>query len=135
MVSDRILEIDVFPRYSRLSKSDTVLMITRHFYMFASWIEKKESFHYNSRNNPSRFELLYRASRMHFMVNHCGIKDYTKIVGRYNTDVRNNSQGFKDTNSHGNVINIITPDVAFGAGLHCKLNADGIPTSFQVEEV
>ncbi|CAG8516182.1 9834_t:CDS:1, partial [Funneliformis mosseae] len=59
-----------------------------------------------------------------------------------------------NADSHGNAINIITPDVAFGAGvdLHCKLNAADsvmtweshphsypkivdIPTNFQVEEI
>src|SRR5206468_3672099 len=35
----------------------------KHIAIFASWIDKKEKFHYNVMNTPYKFNLLYRANR------------------------------------------------------------------------
>src|SRR5277367_816856 len=45
------------------SRSDSVIITTLYFTIFASWIEKKNGSYYNIRNIPYRFKLLYRASR------------------------------------------------------------------------
>src|SRR5205823_2090966 len=52
-----------FSRKSNLIKYDTVLIISRNFDIFASWIDKKENSHYNIRNIPYKFNLIYRSSR------------------------------------------------------------------------
>jgi hypothetical protein len=42
---------------------DSTLIEHQHFAIFASWVEKKANSHYNVKNIPYRFNLLYRASR------------------------------------------------------------------------
>src|ERR671926_1719347 len=44
-------------------KLDSTLVKPEHIPIFSSWIDKNESSHYNKRNNPYKFNLLYRASR------------------------------------------------------------------------
>src|SRR6266498_1643400 len=42
---------------------DSILVKSQHFAIFSSWIDKKDKSHYNVKNMPYRFNLLYRASR------------------------------------------------------------------------
>src|SRR5579871_2837291 len=42
---------------------DSTLIKPEHFPIFSSWIDKKDSSRYNGKNNPYKFNLLYRASR------------------------------------------------------------------------
>ncbi|PKY55424.1 hypothetical protein RhiirA4_474872 [Rhizophagus irregularis] len=42
---------------------DSIIINNKHFAIFSSWIEKKNQFHYNEKNIPYNFNLLYRASR------------------------------------------------------------------------
>jgi hypothetical protein len=57
------LNIDVqSPRRSK-NTYDSILIKPQHFAIFSGWIEKKNDSHYNARNIPYNFNLLYRASR------------------------------------------------------------------------
>src|SRR5947207_15650879 len=47
----------------RKLRYDSVIITSQHFYIFANWIEKKTDSHYNIRNIPYSFNLLYRASK------------------------------------------------------------------------
>ena len=42
---------------------DSTLIKQEHITTFSSWIDKKDSSHYNKKNIPYKFNLLYRASR------------------------------------------------------------------------
>jgi len=113
MVSKKLNDVEMeFPRQSNLINYDTVLIISRHFDIFASWIDKKEgASHYNSTNNPYKFELLYRASRdgmnddsFHekcddkpMTIILAKIKDSEQIVGGYNPLQWDKNQGYKTT--------------------------------------
>jgi hypothetical protein len=44
-------------------KLDSTLIEPDHIPLFSSWIDKKESSHYNKANNPYEFKLLYRTNR------------------------------------------------------------------------
>src|ERR1700751_4923294 len=44
-------------------KLDSALIKPEHITIFSSWIDKKDSSHYNKKNIPYKFNLLYRASR------------------------------------------------------------------------
>ena len=44
-------------------KLDSTLIEPCHIPLFASWIDRKDSSHYNKKNIPYDFKLLYRASR------------------------------------------------------------------------
>src|ERR1044072_355079 len=44
-------------------KLDSTLIESKHIPLFASWIDKKDSSHYDKKNNPYEFKLLYRSSR------------------------------------------------------------------------
>src|SRR3984957_17501758 len=48
---------------SRKQKLDSTLIESNHIPLFASWIDRKESSHYNKKNIPYDFKLLYRSSR------------------------------------------------------------------------
>ncbi len=77
----------------------STLIKTSHTSLFASWIDKKESSHYNKNNIPYDFKLLYRQSQdgvdtkiFHRNCDNKGatiyiakIKDSTKLIGGYNT--------------------------------------------------
>src|SRR5436305_12417828 len=55
---------DVTSRKTTLGfKLDSSLVKPEHIHIFSSWIDKKDSSQYNKRNNPYKFNLLYRASR------------------------------------------------------------------------
>ena len=45
---------------------DSTLIKSKHVPLFASWIDKKNSSHYNKKNVPYEFRLLYRSSRDRF---------------------------------------------------------------------
>ncbi|RGB39414.1 hypothetical protein C1646_689952 [Rhizophagus diaphanus] len=67
-----------------------------HLPLFASWIDKKNTSHYNRENNPYDFKLLYRSSQdgVDARSFHCDnkgatiwiakIKNSTQIIGGYN---------------------------------------------------
>src|SRR3984957_10253782 len=48
---------------SRKPNLDSALIKSSHIPLFASWIDKKDSLHYNKRKIPYDFKLLYRSSR------------------------------------------------------------------------
>src|SRR5947207_3048145 len=61
MESNKELNIDIQP--PRKSKYDTVIIKPQHFAIFSSWIEKENHSHYNLRNIPYHFRLIYHSSR------------------------------------------------------------------------
>ncbi|PKC04284.1 hypothetical protein RhiirA5_422471 [Rhizophagus irregularis] len=77
---------------------DSTLIESKHVPIFASWIERKDSSHYNMKNIPYDFKLLYRSNRdgtdtktFHKNCDYKGatiwvakIKDSTQIIGGYN---------------------------------------------------
>ncbi|GBC03006.1 hypothetical protein RclHR1_04930003 [Rhizophagus clarus] len=73
------------PRQSKFIY-DSILVEHRHFVIFASWIDKKENSHYNVKNCPYNFNLLYRASRDGNTVaefhNKCDNKGATIVVAK-----------------------------------------------------
>src|SRR5581483_3118901 len=44
-------------------KLDSTLIKPEHIAIFSSWIDKKDSSHYNNKNIPYKFNLLYKANR------------------------------------------------------------------------
>ena len=79
-------------------KLDSNLVKPEHIPIFSSWIDKKDSSHYNKKKNPYKFNLLYRASRdgntaaaFHEKCDNKGativiakVQNSEKIVGGYN---------------------------------------------------
>ncbi|EXX76177.1 hypothetical protein RirG_035530 [Rhizophagus irregularis DAOM 197198w] len=77
---------------------DSTLIKSSHISLFASWIDKKGSSHYNKKNIPYEFKLLYRSSRdgngtdsFHENCDNKGptiwvakIKDSIQLIGGYN---------------------------------------------------
>src|SRR5947207_2063896 len=75
-----------------------ILIKPKHLPLFASWIDKKDSLHYNKKNIPYDFKLLYRSSRdgidtvsFHRNCDNKGatiyvakIKDSAQLIGGYN---------------------------------------------------
>ena len=65
---------------------DSTLIESNHIPLFASWIDKKDSSHYNKKNNPYEFKLLYRSSRDGsdnvFFHKNCGDKEATICIAR-----------------------------------------------------
>ncbi|CAB4377879.1 unnamed protein product [Rhizophagus irregularis] len=59
----------------RKPKYDTNIVTSRHFSIFASWIERKNSSYYFDKDIPYHFKLIYRASR----------DDYGSMYGCYLT--------------------------------------------------
>ncbi|RIA87868.1 hypothetical protein C1645_265339 [Glomus cerebriforme] len=87
------------PRKSNLSfELNSTLIESNHIPLFASWIDRKESSHYNKRSSPYDFKLLYRSSQdgintESFHKNCDGkgatiwiakIKDSSQLIGGYN---------------------------------------------------
>src|SRR5436305_10684682 len=54
---------NVAPSRKPISKLDSSLIKPKHIATFSSWIDRKETSHYNEKNIPYKFNLLYRASR------------------------------------------------------------------------
>src|ERR1051325_11295876 len=93
-------------------KLDSTLIKPEHIPLFSSWIDKKDSSHYNKKNIPYEFNLLYRASRdgntaaaFHEKCDNKGativvtkIKNSEQIVGGYNPLFWDSSNSFKSTN-------------------------------------
>ncbi|EXX58109.1 hypothetical protein GLOIN_2v841910 [Rhizophagus irregularis DAOM 181602=DAOM 197198] len=83
---------------SRKPKLDSTLIESKHISVFASWIDKKDSLHYNKKCIPYEFKLLYNSNRDGFDVKsfhkNCDnkgatiwiakIQDSTKLIGGYN---------------------------------------------------
>jgi hypothetical protein len=92
-------------------KLDSALIRAKHIPLFSSWIDKKDSSHYNKKNIPYKFNLLYRASRdgntpaaFHEKCDNKGativvakIANSEQIVGGYNP-LDWNGYGYKSTN-------------------------------------
>ncbi|RIA97541.1 hypothetical protein C1645_732378 [Glomus cerebriforme] len=80
--SSKDLEIDCkqFPRQTKN------LIDYRHFIIFASWIDKKDTSYYNRKNLPYTFNLLYRASRdgmgLEAFHEKCDNKEKTLVVAK-----------------------------------------------------
>ena len=94
-------------------KLDSTLVKPEHISLFSSWIDKRDSLHYNKKNNPYKFNLLYRASRdgntpaaFHKKCDNKGatiaiakIQNSEKIIGGYNPLFWDSSSGiYKSTN-------------------------------------
>jgi hypothetical protein len=79
-------------------KIDSTLIQSKHIPLFASWIDRKDSPHYNSKNIPYDFKLLYHSGRdgfdaasFHRKCNNKGatiwvakIQGSTQLIGGYN---------------------------------------------------
>ena len=79
-------------------KLDSTLIESDHIPLFSSWIDKKDSSHYNKKNNPYEFKLLHCSSRDGFSAKsfhrNCDgkgatiwiakIQGSTQLVGGYN---------------------------------------------------
>src|ERR1051325_9533678 len=90
---------------------DSVIIESQHFAVFSSWIKKKSGSHYNAKNIPYNFNLLYRASRdgntngaFHDKCDNKGativiakIANSEQIVGEYNPLYWDSSNGYKST--------------------------------------
>src|SRR5581483_2350163 len=90
---------------------DSTLIKPEHATIFSSWIDKKNSSHFNEKNIPYKFNLLYRASRdgntvakFHEKCDNKGatiavvkIKDSEQIVGGYNPLFWDSSSSNKTT--------------------------------------
>ncbi|EXX56361.1 hypothetical protein RirG_216920 [Rhizophagus irregularis DAOM 197198w] len=77
---------------------NSTLIKSNHLPLFASWIDKKDTSHYNRKNNPYDFKLLYRSSQDGIDTNsfhkNCDdkgatiwiakIKNSTQLIGGYN---------------------------------------------------
>src|SRR5947209_11654642 len=101
---------DVTPRKPNFKSS--TLIKPEHITTFSSWIDKKDSSHYNKKNIPYKFNLLYRASRdgntptaFHEKCDNKGativvakIQNSEKIVGGYNPLFWDLSNCYKSTN-------------------------------------
>ncbi|GBC41229.2 hypothetical protein GLOIN_2v1868927 [Rhizophagus irregularis DAOM 181602=DAOM 197198] len=86
------------PRKYLKFKLDSTLIESKHVSLFASWIDKKDSSYYNSKNCPYEFKLLYRsgqdgfnAESFHKNCDNKGatiwiakIKGSTQLIGGYN---------------------------------------------------
>src|SRR5579871_2550673 len=97
----------------RKPKTKSTLIKPKHMAVFSSWIDKKDSSHYNEKNIPYEFNLLYRASRdgntaaaFHEKCDNKGativiakIQNSEKIVGGYNPLVWDSSDSYKSTNN------------------------------------
>ncbi|GBC01813.1 hypothetical protein RclHR1_04340010 [Rhizophagus clarus] len=98
-------KINLPPRNPNINST---LIESKHILLFSSWIDKKVSSHYNRRNNPYDFKLLYRSSHdgidaksFHRNCDNKGatiwivkVKDSTQLIGGYNPldwDGSNNS--------------------------------------------
>jgi hypothetical protein len=83
---------------TRKPNLDSTLIESNHISLFASWIDKKTSLHYNNKNIPYTFKLLYRSSQEGFdstsFHNNCDnkgptiwiakIQGSTQLIGGYN---------------------------------------------------
>ena len=92
-------------------KLDSILIESDHIHIFSSWIDKKNSSHYNKKNNPYEFELLHRSSKDGFDANsfhrNCDgkgatiwiakVQDSTQLVGGYNPLDWGGNGGWKNT--------------------------------------
>jgi hypothetical protein len=89
---------------------DSTLIESKHIPLFASWIDKKNDSHYNEKNIPYDFKLLYRSSRDGISIDsfhkNCdnkgaticiaNLKNSTQLVGGYNP-LDWNGSGWKTT--------------------------------------
>ncbi|RIA84119.1 hypothetical protein C1645_742571 [Glomus cerebriforme] len=101
----------LFPRQSYFIKYDTDLIVSQHFDIFASWINKKEISYYNIRNIPYKFKLIYRASRdgqnhtafyqknynIKMTITVAKVKDSEQIIGGYNPLTWDYTNSYKST--------------------------------------
>jgi hypothetical protein len=130
IVPNRNPNIDVNPRHHKI---DSVIVQSKKiFAIFASWIDKKEDLHYNGKNIPYNFKLLYRASKDGYTAEefhaNCDDKDATIVVakitnseqifGGYNPLSWDLSGEYKSTNdsfifSFTNRTNLQTSKVAY----------------------
>ena len=91
-------------------KLDSSLIESKHISLFASWVDRKESSHYNKKNIPYDFKLLYHSSRdglyaasFHRNCDNKGatiwvakIQGSTRLIGGYNP-LDWSGYGWKDT--------------------------------------
>src|SRR6266496_3386049 len=93
------------------SRKSTTLIQSKHIPLFASWIDRKDSSHYNNKNIPYDFKLLYHSSRdgfdaasFHKNCDNKGatifvakIQGSTQLVGGYNPLGWSGNGSFKST--------------------------------------
>ncbi|CAB4373478.1 unnamed protein product [Rhizophagus irregularis] len=96
---------------SRKPSIKSTLIESNHIPIFASWIDKKDSSHYNRKNIPYDFKLLYRSSQdgndtlsFHRNCDNKGatiwiakIKNSTQLIGGYNPLDWDQSNNWKTT--------------------------------------
>jgi hypothetical protein len=92
-------------------KLDSVLIDSNHIHIFSSWIDKKDSSHYNKKSNPYVFKLLHRSSQdgfdpasFHRNCDNKGatiwvakVQGSTQLVGGYNPLDWDKHSGWKQT--------------------------------------
>src|SRR5256886_2416605 len=101
---------NVAPPRKQKSKLDSTLIESNRIPLFASWIDKKDSSHYNKKKIPYDFKLLYRSSRdgpdvksFHRNCDNKGatiwiakVQGSTQLIGGYNP-LDWNGNGWKNT--------------------------------------
>jgi len=111
MIPDKKSNINLPPPRQSKFVSDSILVEPQHFAIISSWINKKENLHYNLRNVPYKFNLLYRASRdgktaaaFHEKCDNKGativvakVNNSEQIVGGYNPLLWDKSNSYKST--------------------------------------
>src|SRR2546430_9955793 len=98
-------------RKSNLRFSNSTLIQSKHIPLFASWIDRKDSSHYNNKNIPYDFKLLYHSGRdgfdaasFHRNCDNKGatiwaakIQGSTQLIGGYNPLDWSGNGGWKTT--------------------------------------
>ncbi|GBB85425.1 hypothetical protein RclHR1_11970001 [Rhizophagus clarus] len=111
MVQDKQLNLDTRSLRKPKCDYDSIIINNKHFATFSSWIERKNQFHYNEKNIPYNFNLLYRASRdgnttaaFHAKCDNKGatiivvkVANSEQIVGGYNPFFWDTSNTYKST--------------------------------------
>ncbi|GBC17645.2 hypothetical protein GLOIN_2v1838245 [Rhizophagus irregularis DAOM 181602=DAOM 197198] len=135
MAPNKQLNVNLQPPRQRKYINDSILLRSQHFAIFSSWIEKKNDFHYNVRNIPYNFNLLYRASRdgnlaenFHSICDNKGasivivkISNSEQIVGGYNPLYWHSGY----SNGANSVCGFASNGPAFGGNSGCHLATAG----------
>jgi len=139
LAPNKKLNIDIQPP----RRSKRVLVEPQHFAIFSSWIDKKDKSHYNVKNMPYRFNLLYRAGKdgmtvasFHEKCDNKGativivkIQNSEQIVGGYNSLVWDSSSQYKSARdsfifSFVNRTNVQTAKVGYSKGNQYSVYCD-----------
>jgi hypothetical protein len=140
MSQDKQLNIDTQPLRKPKCVYDSVIVNNKLLAIFSSWIEKKHQFHYNEKNIPHNFNLLYRASRdgntveaFHTKCDNKGativivkVTNSDQLVGGYNPLFWDSSNTFKTT--HDSLLfsfttkdNLQSAKIGYSKGDQCSI--------------